>query len=250
LTTEQLKRIKSFPAYTGNCPTCEGEQVYRLDGGTFTCNCQEQLQLQRRYFAANIGAAYHIISFNDFFDNYEYLRETVENYIANFDDNLYYGRGITFDGPLGTGKTYGATVILKELIKKGVEGYFITFDDLLNVQSKGWKQDEYDPEFYTIRNTQLLVVDELFDHPDGTKKKELLSETLERIIRYRVSNRLPTILTTNLKPDQEALAYPRVNSLLSTCQIRCSLHGDDLRKGKVRKLTDNRIARGDRKPIV
>jgi DNA replication protein DnaC len=250
LTVDQFKKIKSFPQYTGECPTCEGEKTYTTDGVTYECDCKGQLELQRRYFAANIGSLYHIIHFDDFFDPEGDLADTVRDYIDNFADNLYYGRGITFDGPLGTGKSFGAAVVLKELIKKGYNGYFITFDDLLNVQSRGWDDPESNKEFYTIRDAEILVIDELFDALEGTRKKELLSDTLERIIRYRVGNRMPTIITTNLKPDQEARAYPRVASLLATNQIRCHVPGDDVRKDKVRKLTSQRIARGDRKAIV
>jgi DNA replication protein DnaC len=250
LTPEQLKKIQTFPQYTGICPTCNGEKTFTTDGVTHDCDCKGQLELQRRYFAANIGSLYHIIHFDDFFDPEGELADTVRDYVDAFEDNLYYGRGITFDGDLGTGKTFAAIVILKELVKKGYDGYFITFDDLLNVQSRGWDDLESNKEFYRIRDADILVVDELFDALEGTKKKELLADTLERIVRYRVSNRMPTIITTNLKPEQEARAYPRVSSLLATNQIRCRAPGDDMRKNKVRKLTSGRIARGDRKAIV
>lgn len=248
LTNIGLKRARSL-GYDGTCPTCRGKLAYNLDGEEYDCDCEEQMRLQRHYLAANIGSLYHIIHFNDFFDPEGDLYDTVLDYIDNFEDNLYYGRGITFDGPLGTGKSFGAAVILKELIKKGYEGYFITFDDLLNVQTQGWSDAESHQEFYSIRDADVLVIDELFDGLTS-KQKDLLSDTLERIVRYRVANRKPTIITTNLKADQEARAYPRIASLLATSQIRCHVPGDDVRKGKVRRLTDDRIARGDRKAIV
>lgn len=250
LSTKQLRKAKSFPEYTGECPTCGGKKTYTLDGQVYDCDCEKQLKLQRRYFAANIGALYHNISLGDFFEGYSGLAQVITDYIEFFENNLYYGRGVTFHGPLGTGKSFAATIILKSLIQKGYDAYFITFDDLLNLQSKGWKESEYNHEFYTVRDTQILVIDEIFAALEGTKKKELLAETLERIIRYRVSNRMPTILTTNMSPEEEANAYPRVNSLLATSQIRCHVSGDDLRKSQVRTLTDQRIKRGDRKPIV
>lgn len=245
-----MARVRAFPQYDGICPTCRSERKYQLDGIVYDCDCQQQLKLQRLYFASNIGSLYHTLSFEDFFEGQEALKQVIDDYLSAYENNRYYGRGITFDGPLGTGKSFAAALILKEVIKKGYNGYFISFDDLLNLQSQGWKDKEYNEEFYTVRNAELLILDELFKAPEGSPKDQLLSDTLERIIRYRVSNCMPTIITTNLKPDQETQAYPRVASLLATSQLRCHVEGSDKRKNQVRALTNARILRGDRKPIV
>lgn len=245
-----MERVRKFPQYDVKCPTCRDQKTYHLDGVDYKCNCREQKKLQRLYFASNIGSLYHTLSFDDFFEGQEALRGQIEDYLDDLEDNLYYGRGITFDGPLGTGKSFAAALILKESIKRGHNGYFISFDDLLNLQSQGWKEVQFNEEFYLVRNTPLLVLDELFKAPEGTPKDALLSDTLERIVRYRVSNCLPTIITTNLKPDQETQAYPRVASLLATSQVRFTIEGSDKRKNEVRTLTNARIKRGDRKPIV
>lgn len=233
------------------CPTCSNKREYVNNGITYKCNCEEQILLQKHFFAANIGSLYHIISYEDLFDEdrLDDLQEFIVEYVNNFDDNLYYGRGITFWGPLGTGKSFAACIVLKELIKRGYDGYFIMFDDLLNLQQRGWDEGDYNDLFYEIRGTQVLVIDELIAKPNSTKATEYLAETLERIIRFRVSNRLPTIITTNLTPEKEREVYPRVSSLLSTSQVRYTLEGEDERQGRVRRTTDKKIKAGERRPI-
>jgi DNA replication protein DnaC len=248
LTPRQLKRVRVHKKYDPDkCPTCENEGEYYYNDEYHACDCATQKRLQRRYIAANIGSRYHNLTFDDVFDDFREVAEAVKDYVDNFEDNAAYGRGLTFTGPLGTGKSFAASLILKELIKKGHDCFFIEFDDLLHVQAQGWN-DLDNEEFYEIRNAEVLVIDELTTEPDG-KKKDLLSATLERVIRYRVNNSLPTIITTNLTAEQEASAYPRVASLLATCQTRYSLDGDDQRKKNARSTNQKLIKQSARRPI-
>ena len=250
LDNKEVDRIRSnFPKYDVSiCPTCENNGTYALDGELFTCNCDVQRLLSRHFYAANIPTLYHDISFEDLFTEKAKLAEFIQSYLDNWDNNYRFGTGITFSGDLGTGKSFAATIILKELVKRGVKGFFIPFDDLLTVQRKGWG-DINEDDFFRIRETQILVLDELFDADKGSSKWSLLADTLERIVRFRVNNCLPTIITTNLQPETERTAYPRVASLLASCQLRYELNGEDVRVAQVRDRKFELIMNNWRRPV-
>jgi DNA replication protein DnaC len=246
----EFRRLRErFKKYTGICPTCEGTGIYRLDGQELECDCDTQRKLQRHFYAANLGDLYHDISFDDFLGDRDDLIDFLRDYIEKFDQYYHYGTGITFSGPLGTGKSFAASVILKELIKRGHQGYFITFDDLLQLQRRGWDDISESEEFERIRTSEILVMDEVFATQMSQKQKDFLAESMERIIRFRTANRLPTILTTNLSFDEQVLAYPRIMSLLSQTQEWFEITGEDMRIEKVRARTKQLVDRGERRPI-
>jgi DNA replication protein DnaC len=123
-----------FPFKAGHCPTCGDTGHYRLDGEQFECDCELQSLLQKHYFAANIGREYHDICLQDFLGvDRENVIPIALKYIEQWQDNFHYGVGVTASGPVGTGKTFLISSILKEFIKLGKNVYFITFEELIDV---------------------------------------------------------------------------------------------------------------------
>lgn len=116
------------------CPTCNGLKKYVLDFTTYECDCEIQKLLQKHYFKANIGREYHDICFKDFLgvDSDNVLPPAMA-YLDNYENNFHYGIGVTVQGPIGTGKTFIVSSILKELVKQGRNVYFISFEELIGV---------------------------------------------------------------------------------------------------------------------
>lgn len=219
-----------------------------MNGKEVKCDCKEQIRLQLHYLGAGIGSRYHNLGFGDFIGGFEEVYDMVKNYVAKFDDHYYYGEGITFCGPLGTGKTFAASLILKELVKKGRICLMLPFQQILDFQRLNW-DDSSNKKFEEAQRVEVLAIDEVFDS-DLPKKKSFLADTLEQIIRYRVDYRLPTIITTNISRSDEMSSYPRVFSLLSSSQIRHEIKGDDQRLDFVRKRNRKLATDGERRPIV
>lgn len=103
-------------------------------------------------------------------------------------------------GQYGTGKTHLAAAVANFVVGMAVPVLFLTVPDLLD-----WLRFSYDApdqsfeeRFEEIRNIRLLVLDDL-----GTQNATpWAQEKLYQIINHRYVNRLPTVITTNLRLDE------------------------------------------------
>ncbi len=231
------------------CPTCGGRGKYNLDFKTFECDCEIQKLLQKHYFMANIGREYHDICLSDFEgDDTDKVVPVTQEYINHFEDEFHYGQGLTFNGPIGTGKTFAMTCVLKELTKRGRDVYFITFEELINVWGKSWHDDQAKRLLeQKLKTASVLGLDEL--RTDKRNEGGFLAHGLDSVIRHRTSNLLPTLVTTNMKREEELDQFGKVYSLLAAKNVRVSTTGHDRRMLEVRRRNFELKQRGERRPI-
>lgn len=248
ITDSAYDRIaNTFPVFE-DCPTCDGERSFVLEGKAHTCDCETQRLLQRSYFAANIPREYHDICLEHFFgeDKGEVIPQ-VQEYLDRFDDNYHYGLGLTFAGPYGTGKSFLMASILKEIVKQGRTAYFITFDEFVQHFGATWN-DERSKKLMqdTLKRVEILGLDEL--KTDERNTNGFLSDALQAIIRHRTSNLLPTIITTNLTPDKQEQHFTKSFSLLSAKNSFIIMSGKDVRP-RVKSISEELIRANERRPI-
>ena len=241
------------------CPTCDSKPevipgsggvrervngTYRYMGEEYPCECDAQIALRARYLVANIGEQYQRLSWDEW-SGCEQTKSVVDTYIAGWDKFFRQGIGIEFYSPaLGTGKTFAATHIGKELIKKSQSVYFIPFIEMVAAFDR--KDSDYIAS--RIRESGFVILDEVIP-PSTEAQRTFFATQLEALIRHRTNNNLPTIMTTNM--DQETLnaAYPRTYSLLSAKQIRQEVVGTDRRESIGIKEMEI-IANGETRPIT
>lgn len=242
-------RITTLYPVAVSCPTCGGRGKYNLDLLPNECDCEVQKLLQKHYFAANIGREYHDICLKDFSgSDTNSVVPVTQEYISNFENNFHYGLGLTFSGPVGTGKTFAMTCVLKELIKQGVDVYFITFEELINVWGKSWHDDDAKRLLeQRLKTASVLGLDEL--RTDPRNAGGFLANGLDSVIRHRTSNLLPTLVTTNMNREAELDQFGKVYSLLSAKNTRVETHGHDRRMREVRNRNFELNQRGERRPI-
>ena len=99
-------------------------------------------------------------------------------------------------GKFGCGKTHLAAAIANEVVSLGVETLFLTVPDLLDWLRYSFGSDDtsYESRFEEIKNVRLLVLDDL-----GTQNATAWArEKLYQIINHRYTQRLPTVITTNI----------------------------------------------------
>ncbi len=249
ISDDDLDRIaKNFPL-SDRCPTCDGQERYHLDGETYACNCAYQKLLQKHYFNANIGREYQNICLKDFIgEDAEVVVPIVHDYIDNFKSKYDYGIGLTFSGDLGTGKTFAMTTILKELVKQGESVYFTTFEELINLWGSSWHDESAKAIIVDrVRSARVLGIDEL--RTDGRNASGFLANGFDSIVRFRTSNLMPTLITTNMTSYEEEKEFGKVYSLLSAKNERVGFVGSDKRRKEIRQRTIERSERGDKMPI-
>jgi len=99
-------------------------------------------------------------------------------------------------GGYGCGKTHLAAAIANEQIARGQPALFAVVPDLLDHLRATYSPNSpvtYDERFYQVRNTPLLILDDLGTH----SSTEWAQEKLFQIFNYRYNARLPTVITSN-----------------------------------------------------
>jgi DNA replication protein DnaC len=178
----------------------------------------------------------------------EHVLPKAHEYIAKFDDNFHYGVGITATGPVGTGKTFVISSILKELVKQGRNVYFITFEQLIDVWGSSWHDDAMKKKLQDkLKAVDVLGIDEV--RTDARNKGGFLANGFDSVIRHRTSNLLPTLVTTNMTKEEEGAEFNKVYSLLSARNERITTTGEDMRGGTIRERIFELKTRGERRPV-
>lgn len=236
------------------CPTC-GNKESETDDNTYRyheierpCNCQLQLALYARYLLANIGTQYMKLDWEDFAGTPE-ADKAVRAYIKDWREYLAHGFGLTFASSLqGVGKTWAATHIGKELIKRNQKVYFLDFVEM--VDAFCGDHDERQEVARRMRESTFLILDDVRSGL-SERQTDLFALKFEVVIRHRTNFNLPTIATTNLTEFSFESEFPRLHSLLMPKQQWINMNGVDHRKLSETGIeTIEMIARGERRPIT
>jgi DNA replication protein DnaC len=205
------------------CPICKGAGYLRQDvpyghpgfGKPVQCECKRKelktKQRQKRQEEANLRSLNDKRFSNFIVDNAHFqLREAYQiarEYAKNPNGWL------VFMGKPGCGKTHLAAAIANQCVETGAKVYFITVSDLLDHLRAAFNPSSditYDSLFNTIREVELLVLDDL----GAQKSSPWANEKLFQLINYRYNYRMPTVITTNLTPGQ-AVIDDRIRSRMN-----------------------------------
>lgn len=242
------------------CPTCKSmpEEIpesdglkerppsqYKLYGEMHDCDCQTQIRLRRHYLAANIGDQYQNLDWAEYNSDLN-AKKMVADYLSNWEGYRDHGMGLTFSSKsVGTGKTFAATYMARELIKLGQKVYFVQFTEMIATFERG---DEGRALEDKMKSVTYLVLDDVL-RPSSERMRDLYAMKLEAMIRYRTNYNLPSIVTTNLESDELEEHYPRTFSLLSLKQIEIPMQGNDARS-RMAIETQELVANGEQRPLL
>lgn len=191
---------------------------------------------QHRFIEAmgdsNIPVTYWELPMSKFTGSEE-IKNAVTDYGCSLQANYKQGRGLCFAGPYGIGKTYGMCSLLKAAIKSKYTAYYTSLTDMaLYIGSRNTKEE------YLTRcmKSDFLAFDEVDARHVPTSQEGLafFGSSVEKIIRERVQNKLPTFFATNhdsLDPVFSGQYNRAILSLLSTCCTTIVAIGRDFRKG-------------------
>ena len=102
---------------------------------------------------------------------------------------------LVFIGPTGSGKTHLTAAIANERIGRNAPVFFITAADLLDHLRAAFNPESettYDRLFDQVRNTPLLILDDL-----GIQASTPWAlEKLDQLLNHRYSHELPTVITS------------------------------------------------------
>jgi DNA replication protein DnaC len=111
------------------------------------------------------------------------------------------GGWLVLCGASGCGKTHIAAAIVNRIIERGQPALFVVVPDLLDHLRSAYQpgaEIAYDNRFEIVRNAPILVLDDL----GAQSPTPWAQEKLFQLINHRFNAQLPTVVTTNLAPEQ------------------------------------------------
>ena len=129
----------------------------------------------------------------------EDIKKLVNAFIVNFEKFKKAGKGLYIHSDTrGSGKTMLACCLLNEIVKRyDLSVKFISVLEYLELTKKGYASEEDRKERDGILRTSVLVLDDI----GAEVSKDWVSTTLNRLIDFRYSNKLITIVTSNMPVD-------------------------------------------------
>lgn len=267
---------KALDGPDSDCKTCNGKRVFRwlrdLDSAIvpvrrevprlddprevdvtyelqvpeladYECECWRQARIQAYLLAHGVGLAGARARWADATWVPAHLHGSLREYSDNCADWASRGMGLYLYSPLyGGGKSLVATMVLKSFLAAGVEGHWITFQDMLAMHTSSWRDKEEREWFETrVRNAQVLVIDDVgkesnFQPTDAdgrklpTNWKSIVTSALDMVFRTRVQNGMVTIITSNLRPEEISSSYtPALGSLATEACLPYEFPSVDIR---------------------
>jgi DNA replication protein DnaC len=197
------------PDETPTCPygECDGS-TWLLDEETNEsrpCRCREQRV--RRAVSGGIGTGIGRRFLEVSFDREPIVSldpivlRQVRAFVRSVEENLDAGRGLWFDGPVGTGKTSLAILVAKAAKDAGRSYAVYPVPRLLAEIKRTFDRDasdNYMAFFKRLCTVDVLVLDDL----GAEKQTEWVLEQLYSIVNERWQDRRSIVVTTNI-PDAD-----------------------------------------------
>lgn len=213
-----------------------------------TCKCYEQrqkaLELKKKLATAGIPKLFENAHLSNF--NYGVYTTNMNkqigkanrlaaiNYIKNFEQMKTAGKGLyIYSSIKGSGKTRLAISIANDLVHElGINVTVIKAVNMSKEVRKTYRSDSNMNDLEVIaafQKADVLVIDDLA----AEKPSEFIEELLYTIFDYRVENKLPTIITSNLTIDEFGTQQYKTKD----GQLKSYANGDDSRVGsRLKKL--------------
>lgn len=216
----------------------------------YTCPCEDQFRLSRYLLHCGIGLRYARMWWGDTQAAAPASQAFIINYAVECERYANNGIGLFLHGNNGNGKTMFATLMLKKFLSLGYDGYWTTFDQLLDRYTSTWRNPEERIWFdRTVRNAPVLVVDDVGRESSG-RKSTVSVAAIDSMFRTRAQNALTTIVTTNESREQFMLGYSKaVASLVSETCLAHEFVGADWREQAHQQVT-REMALGISRPVT
>jgi DNA replication protein DnaC len=243
---------KIFRWYRYSSQEWRGSRDHNDDVVEYECPCVDQWVLCRFFAASGLLLKQQRASMMDIYRP-EALHVYSE-YSSGFRKYIESGAGLLLQGTNGSGKTLVATLLLKEALRNGYSGFFLTFADMIEASRiRGYGQEDKQAFFRErIKSSRVLVVDDVGHEMRQGYSSDIanISKSLiDEVLRFRVGMAYTTIITSNMYENDLTKAYGKgIYSLLQESSMVRTLAGEDARTDMRTRFLDE-VSNGLVRPI-
>ena len=229
------------------CKKCHDKGIVLHESTAHRCSCWSQKMLNLKIKKANLGVNFNDAKFSNFKLNYypntmpseggATYRErantallAAKGFVNDINTNQVK-KGLFFCGPVGSGKTFLALALARELVLNNHDLLFVVVPDFLDALRFTFdKNDNGLTEkdlIDVVWNIPILILDDLGAH----NYTEWTVNKIYSLLNYRLNHKLPTIITSNLTLNElESLLGDRTCSrIIALCTIFRLLAPKDIR---------------------
>lgn len=179
---------------------------------------RHQNETARRFKAAQLPRNNNLDSYDSTFENG--MPETRINQLRelNWLDQIY---NVMLMGPSGTGKTFIASGLCADAIKKGYKAYFRTMEDIINMLKMKDVTRSALAEYRRLSKANLVVIDDIMlfpvDKSQAVNLFNFINQLYENTSFIITTNKMPAEWAKML--DDEVLATALLDRILYRCEI-------------------------------
>ncbi len=218
-----------------HCPLCADEGV--LDG--VLCGCYKQALSEEYLKESGMANLFRGATFANYDlslypsearEKMKKMLEFSKKYVSSFGPD---SQNLLFVGEPGCGKTFLSVCIGCEVIRSGKFVLYAPVQELLNdFEAATFRNKEGNLPTEDYLDADLLIIDDL-----GTEfYSSFVESTLYSVINTRLTREKPTVISTNLTPDEREECYAsRLNSRLTYSFLNLGFPEADLRAETLRR---------------
>tara|TARA_R110001592_G_scaffold111372_6_gene308484 strand:- start:8708 stop:9499 length:792 start_codon:yes stop_codon:yes gene_type:complete len=199
-------------AFTGDarvmtCPRCRFDAIHGEEGDTrdAAIEIDAWAKLNGKLFATGIAKRFRACTLDNYRTDNEGQKRVLDacqGYVDGFAESLETGRCLLLVGNFGNGKTHlGCAIVRAAVEQHKATALYVAVADLIALLKSCFNRDAEVTEKDVI--AELTAVDLLLlDEIGATGNTEFERQTLHNIIDIRYRKMLPTIITSNLPPEE------------------------------------------------
>lgn len=212
------------------CSHCKGSG-YRLDkhGEMIQCVCLAEAVYELKLARSGIPPRFKHLEFKDYMYKNSHTFSKIWRYIEQADKAAQTGTGLFLYGPTQTGKSLLAICVLKELMRKGYECGFLTFEGLLS-ETNGKNTHLGKEKTFACVDNVTEVLDNLVNFKETNLTHQMTNGAvsfLDSVVSGRAVRNQPSILTSRVSIEEIAKRFPSLGTTLwgSFLEVEC-VQGD------------------------